>query len=313
MVVERPGYDPLIGAARLLGARAVSGSTVPWKRAAALDPDRVRAALTPRTRLDDPDEPAQSDERADSSRDPEGDWQDSRGRRRPRARRRGLSRCRERTGARSSRGARRSLDLHEQPHEIVRALQPALRLGDRRTAPRWNAFGAPATSSTAAAPSSAERLAMLAFSQIDRLMARATALARREPPPAAGIPGGIARARVRRSRAAERWSSPASRAYRRHPVRGAAAGGVRDRRRAGPLLRSAGALPSRHRRRRRARYRRRPHGDPRGTRRARVRLTSAVRSALGPALALSSAASRSAGVLRIPEREGPRAGPPSRH
>ena len=50
VLVERPGYDPLLGAARLLGAR-----TVRFERAFednyALDPARVRAALTPRTRL----------------------------------------------------------------------------------------------------------------------------------------------------------------------------------------------------------------------------------------------------------------------
>ena len=50
VLVERPGYDPLLGAPRLLGAR-----TVRFERAFddryAIDPERVRAALTPRTRL----------------------------------------------------------------------------------------------------------------------------------------------------------------------------------------------------------------------------------------------------------------------
>ena len=49
VLIERPGYDPLLGAARLLGA-----ATVRFDRTEAsgfaLDPDRVRAALTPRTR-----------------------------------------------------------------------------------------------------------------------------------------------------------------------------------------------------------------------------------------------------------------------
>lgn len=49
VLVERPGYDPLMGAARLVGARVVR-----FDRAEAsgyaLDPDRVQAALTPRTR-----------------------------------------------------------------------------------------------------------------------------------------------------------------------------------------------------------------------------------------------------------------------
>jgi aspartate/methionine/tyrosine aminotransferase len=49
VLVERPGYDPLLGAARLLGARTVRFDR-PAERAFALDPDRVRRALTPRTR-----------------------------------------------------------------------------------------------------------------------------------------------------------------------------------------------------------------------------------------------------------------------
>ena len=50
VLVERPGYDPLLGAARMFGAR-----TVRFERAFAdgyaLDPDRIRAAMTPRTKL----------------------------------------------------------------------------------------------------------------------------------------------------------------------------------------------------------------------------------------------------------------------
>ena len=50
VLVERPGYDPLLGAPRLLGA-----NTIRFDRDAAAgfppDPDRVRAAMTPRTRL----------------------------------------------------------------------------------------------------------------------------------------------------------------------------------------------------------------------------------------------------------------------
>jgi aspartate/methionine/tyrosine aminotransferase len=50
VLVERPGYDPLLGAARLFGAR-----TVRFERAFdsgfALDPDRVRHAITPRTKV----------------------------------------------------------------------------------------------------------------------------------------------------------------------------------------------------------------------------------------------------------------------
>ena len=50
VLVERPGYDPMLGAARMFGAR-----TLRFERAFedrfALDPDRVRQALTPRTKL----------------------------------------------------------------------------------------------------------------------------------------------------------------------------------------------------------------------------------------------------------------------
>lgn len=50
VLAERPAYDPLLGAAQLLGARPVR-----FERELAggfsLDPDRVRRALTPRTRL----------------------------------------------------------------------------------------------------------------------------------------------------------------------------------------------------------------------------------------------------------------------
>ena len=50
VLVERPGYDPLLGAPRLLGARILR-----FDRARddgyVLDPDRVKAAITPRTRL----------------------------------------------------------------------------------------------------------------------------------------------------------------------------------------------------------------------------------------------------------------------
>src|SRR5262245_49823974 len=50
VLVERPGYDPLLGAARLLGA-----ATVRFERrfedGYALDPDLVRRAMTPRTKI----------------------------------------------------------------------------------------------------------------------------------------------------------------------------------------------------------------------------------------------------------------------
>jgi aspartate/methionine/tyrosine aminotransferase len=49
VLVETPGYDPLSGAARLLGARTVRFERT-FESGFALDPDRVRAAMTPRTR-----------------------------------------------------------------------------------------------------------------------------------------------------------------------------------------------------------------------------------------------------------------------
>ena len=50
VLVERPGYDPLLGAPRLLGANVVRFDRT-FEDGYALDPDRVASALTPRTRL----------------------------------------------------------------------------------------------------------------------------------------------------------------------------------------------------------------------------------------------------------------------
>lgn len=50
VLVERPGYDPLLGAPRLLGARVVRFER-DFAAGFALDPDRVRTAMTSRTRL----------------------------------------------------------------------------------------------------------------------------------------------------------------------------------------------------------------------------------------------------------------------
>ena len=49
VLVERPGYDPLMGAARMFGARTVRFDRT-FESGFALDPDRVRAAMTPRTK-----------------------------------------------------------------------------------------------------------------------------------------------------------------------------------------------------------------------------------------------------------------------
>jgi hypothetical protein len=50
VLVERPGYDPLLGAARVFGARTVRFER-PFDDGFRLDPDRVRHAMTPRTKL----------------------------------------------------------------------------------------------------------------------------------------------------------------------------------------------------------------------------------------------------------------------
>jgi aspartate/methionine/tyrosine aminotransferase len=50
VVVERPGYDPLLGAPRLLGANVIRFERR-FEDGYALDPERVARAMTPRTRL----------------------------------------------------------------------------------------------------------------------------------------------------------------------------------------------------------------------------------------------------------------------
>lgn len=50
VLVERPGYDPLVGAARLIGANVVRFERA-FDERYALDPGKVAAAFTPRTRL----------------------------------------------------------------------------------------------------------------------------------------------------------------------------------------------------------------------------------------------------------------------
>ena len=50
VLVETPGYDPLLGAPRLLGANVVRFER-PFEEQFALDPDRIANAITPRTRL----------------------------------------------------------------------------------------------------------------------------------------------------------------------------------------------------------------------------------------------------------------------
>jgi len=50
VLVERPGYDPLLGAGRMFGARTVRFDRA-FDEGYALDPERVRRAMTPRTKL----------------------------------------------------------------------------------------------------------------------------------------------------------------------------------------------------------------------------------------------------------------------
>ena len=50
VLVERPGYDPLLGTPRLLGAQTIRFDRV-FEDGFRLDPERVRRAITPRTRI----------------------------------------------------------------------------------------------------------------------------------------------------------------------------------------------------------------------------------------------------------------------
>ena len=50
VLVERPGYDPLLGASHIFGARTTRFERV-FDEGYRLDPDRVRSAMTPRTKL----------------------------------------------------------------------------------------------------------------------------------------------------------------------------------------------------------------------------------------------------------------------
>jgi aspartate/methionine/tyrosine aminotransferase len=50
VLVERPGYDPLLGAARMFGANTIRFDRA-FDRGFALEADRVRRAMTPRTKL----------------------------------------------------------------------------------------------------------------------------------------------------------------------------------------------------------------------------------------------------------------------
>jgi aspartate/methionine/tyrosine aminotransferase len=50
VLVERPGYDPLLGAARLFSTTTTRFDRT-FESGFALDPDRVRSAMTPRTKL----------------------------------------------------------------------------------------------------------------------------------------------------------------------------------------------------------------------------------------------------------------------
>jgi aspartate/methionine/tyrosine aminotransferase len=50
VLIERPGYDPLMGAARLLGANVIRFERA-FEEGFAIRPERIRQALTPRTKL----------------------------------------------------------------------------------------------------------------------------------------------------------------------------------------------------------------------------------------------------------------------
>ena len=131
VLMERPGYDPLLGAARLLDARTQRFERT-FDDGYALDPDRVRAGMTSRTRLVILTSPHNPTQRHRSTSDAL----------------REVGRLAEGVGAyvlvdevyldaaahgRAARGGSwRSLHLDQQPDEVVRTLEPALRMGDRR-------------------------------------------------------------------------------------------------------------------------------------------------------------------------------------
>ena len=135
VLVERPTYDPLIGAARLMGANIVR-----FERRASngfrVDPDDVRRAVTPRTKvivLTTPHNPSGVQiDRADDR----GDRAHRVGARCACARRRGVSRRRVPRG-RTAGGVAIGCEIRRpdcrdvESDEVVRSGRPAVRLGDR--------------------------------------------------------------------------------------------------------------------------------------------------------------------------------------
>ena len=126
VLMERPGYDPLPGAAQLLGANIVRFDRR-FESGFALDPDEIARALTARTKLiviTSPHNPtgALADRKALADVGRAG-----LAGRRARARRRGLP-GRRRRRASACRAPRRSFHLDQQPDEVVRPVEPAVRM-----------------------------------------------------------------------------------------------------------------------------------------------------------------------------------------
>jgi aspartate/methionine/tyrosine aminotransferase len=175
-LIERPAYDPLIAAARVAGARVVHFERR-WEEGFALDPDAVRRAITPATRLI-----VISNAHNPSGAMASGDALDEIGR------------------AAAGAGARVLVDevYAEAQHDDSAVPQPAARRGEVfvTTNSLTKAYGlaglrcgwivaSPEVSQRiretrdvvdGSGPFVAERLALTAFEQIDRLRARARAV-----------------------------------------------------------------------------------------------------------------------------------------
>ena len=127
VLVERPGYDPLLAIPQLLGARTIRFDRR-YEDGFALDPDRVASALTPATRLiviADLHNPsgvlASADALAEVGRN-------RRAGRRLRAGGRGVPGC-DLGGPAAGGPSRRPLRVNQQPDEVLRPVRPALRVG----------------------------------------------------------------------------------------------------------------------------------------------------------------------------------------
>ena len=126
VLAEHPAYEPMVAAARFLGAEDPAIRPRRARRSRSI-PTRSRRRLTPANAADPAHQSAQSDRQSRRRGDAARAIARSR---RPRADRRGLSRRRRRSA--SAAPARRRLRHHLEPHQGLRPLRPALRLDPRR-------------------------------------------------------------------------------------------------------------------------------------------------------------------------------------